>query len=195
LFQNDYIEHQIHPVAGYQDLERLNNAVVKDKEGLRFVICLGLGGLVDLSAFLELPEGAECWVIDGRRPWNLYNVYGGREGDRNVGKVSGGRYGVGELGGIKCFDDGDIEEEMSREGEAFSALIDMPEVDDDSDSEDGDESSDEEGGGVRITETPDREDANGRKRKSSDELGDSDDEDGDRSRRQRRDSAVSLSDI
>lgn len=159
---------------------------------------------MDLSNFLSLTgeDGrcVECWIIDGRRPWNLFNVYTGPpvgyEG-REDGRVEGGRYGVGDsIGGIKCFDDGDIEEDMKGEGTAFKALLEMPEVDseDESDSEDegGDENADseddDEGGGaplgVEIT--------NGRKRKSSDELEgeDSDEENGrNRSRvRVRRDS-------
>jgi cell division control protein 45 len=194
LLKRDYILHQIKPVAGYQDLERVNAKLVKGNDELKFIICLGMGGLVDLSVFLELSrgggeDGLECWVIDGRRPWNLYNVYaGGKEGDEDVaargGKVTGGRHGVGEsVGGIKCFDDGDIAEEMQREQHAFEALIEMPEVDDDNDSDDDDEavaSDDEEGqGDVSQNST--------RKRKSSDDRrDDSEDEDGAaRSRRPR----------
>ncbi|KAF8533949.1 CDC45 family [Trichophaea hybrida] len=214
LLKRDYILHQIKPVAGYQDLEKVNETLVKGNEELKFIICLGMGGLVDLSAFLELSrgggaDGVECWIIDGRRPWNLYNVYGGgKDGDDMVaargGKVIGGRHGVGDsVGGIKCFDDGDIAEEMEQEKDAFKALIEMPEVDDDSDSDDDDDddegeaaSEDEEGeGGVRLDLNGDRRSSqnSGRKRKSSDELmDDSDEEDGGRrSRRIRRDSDVS----
>lgn len=184
LLKSDYIPHKIHPVAGYQELEKLNNTLISGNEELRFVICLGLGGLVDLSNFLDLTgedgRNVECWIVDGRRPWNLYNVYMGPpvgEGlqVREDGRVSGGRYGVGgEVGGIKCFDDGDIEEDMKGEGTAFKELVEMPEVDseDESDSED--------------------EDKNGRKRKRSDEPEDEDsDEESGRNRsraRVRRDS-------
>jgi len=215
LLKRDYILHQIKPVAGYQDLEKVNETLVKGNEELRFIICLGMGGLVDLSAFLELSrgggdDGVECWIIDGRRPWNLYNVYGGgKDGDDTVatrgGKVIGGRYGVGDsVGGIKCFDDGDIAEEMEQEKGAFKALIEMPEVDDDSDSDSDDDDDDNEGeppsedeegdGGVRLDLGGERKSSqnSSRKRKSSDELmDDSDEEDrGRRSRRVRRDSDV-----
>ncbi|KAI5821281.1 CDC45 family [Pyronema omphalodes] len=105
LLKRDYILHQIKPVAGYQDLEKVNETLVRGNDELRFVICLGLGGLVDLASFLDLArdagDEAECWIVDGRRPWNLYNVY---------------------AGGIKCFDDGDILEEMAAEGEAHTLL-------------------------------------------------------------------------
>lgn len=226
LLKRDYILHQIKPVAGYQDLERVNETLVKGNEELKFLICLGLGGLVDLSAFLELSRGGgagadtvECWVVDGRRPWNLYNVYGGgKEGHEEEvaargGKVAGGRHGVGEsVGGIKCFDDGDIAEEMDQEKDAFKALIEMPEVDDDSDSEDDDDDDDgvggggggaddedehgppsedeEREGGVRLGSSGRSSQNSGRKRKSSDALMDSSEgEDGGRRpRRIRRDS-------
>lgn len=204
LLKRDYIPHKIHPVAGYQELEKVNNTLIKGNEELRFVICLGLGGLVDLSSFLELTgedgRNVECWVVDGRRPWNLYNVYTGPAGYDGVqvvedAKVKGGRYSVGEeVGGIKCFDDGDIEEDMKGEGAAFKALIEMPEVDseDESDSEDEDDdgahSSDgDEVGGV-ILDSGLLAVTNGRKRKSSDEPeGDeSDEENGRGSSRVRR---------
>lgn len=148
---------------------------------------------MDLSSFLDLTgedgRNVECWVIDGRRPWNLYNVYAGPPAEyegiqlREDGKVQGGRYGVGVVGGIKCFDDGDIEEDMGGEAVAFKALVDMPEVDseDDSDSEDdGRESEDEEEDGGAPLEIGKLEVTNGRKRKSSDEPEDeeSDEENG-----------------
>ncbi|CAZ84703.1 unnamed protein product [Tuber melanosporum] len=115
LLKQDYVPHKIHPVAGYQELENVNEALVKGNEELRFVICLGLGGLVDIAAFLDLNCGrggeegeeggrakVECWLVDGRRPWNLYNVFG--------------------VGGVKCFDDGDIEEELPRIGFGHTLL-------------------------------------------------------------------------
>jgi cell division control protein 45 len=203
LLRRDYIPHKIHPVAGYQELSHVNSTLVRGNEDLRFVICLGLGGLVDLSAMLDLGT-VECWVVDGRRPWNLHNAFGPLpEGGGEVvePKVVGGRYGVGDgVGGIKCFDDGDIEEDMAIEWEAFKALIEMPEVDsDESDSEDdGDDKSGEEdedgdeGGGVAVVaggSFPAVNGVNGRKRKSSggdpggDDGGESDEE---RTRVQRR---------
>jgi cell division control protein 45 len=220
LLKRDYILHQIKPVAGYQDLEKVNDAIVKNNDDLRFIICLGLGGLVDLSAFLELQRpgnrgddevGVECWIIDGRRPWNLYNVYaGGKYGAQDLtgteGKVVGGRHGVGEgVGGIKCFDDGDIDEEMIQEKDAFKALIEMPEIDDNSDSDNDDSNDDDDDDQEEEARSHDGEvedgvkldllgsgssQVNGRKRKSSDGLdGDSDEDyNGDRSRRPRRDS-------
>ncbi|KAI5797625.1 CDC45-like protein [Geopyxis carbonaria] len=208
LMKRDHIPHQLKPVAGYKELERINQTIVKDDAELRFVICLGLGGLVEISEHLSLkrPGGdhdVECWVVDGRRPWNLYNVYSnGPEGvdpAETGGKVTGGKHGVGKgLGGVKCFDDGDIEEEMSPERDAFKALMEMPEADsDDSDSDEDDEDDDEDeaneerasedgdaDGGVKLLQP-----GNNRKRKSSEDLEDETDDDvaSNRSRRPRRD--------
>ncbi|PWW74336.1 CDC45-like protein [Tuber magnatum] len=121
LLKQDYVPHKIHPVAGYRELENINKTLIKGNEELRFVICLGLGGLVDIAAFLDLGGGGaeeeeegrrgrvECWLVDVRRPWNLYNVFGDE----------GGKAGVG---GVKCFDDGDIEEELEGEGVAHTLL-------------------------------------------------------------------------
>lgn len=217
LLKQDYIPHKIHPVAGYQELENVNKTLIRGNEELRFVICLGLGGLIDIAAFLDLSGGegeegegrkkVECWLVDGRRPWNLHNVFGGRgggEGGKEVedkgtnGKVKGGRYGIGEgVSGVKCFDDGDIEEELEGEGVAFRALIDMPEIDEDSsdDSDDDEEEEEEEGEEIEIGGENEDEDegggvrvqlsvgsgagpASGRKRKSSEQPGGSSDHEG-----------------
>lgn len=168
LLKRDYIPHKIQPVAGYGDLSRAGEELVKPMHTANggsggVVVCLGVGGLVDLSELLGLsnPEeeeeddmgGIEVWVFDARRPWNLGNVFGGLA---NSGEVEAharrkGRgvergcitpsYASGN-GGIVVYDDGDIDEELTREREAYCALLEMPEVDDDdgngSDS-DGDE--------------------------------------------------------
>lgn len=165
LLKRDFLPHKIHPVAGYKDLSNANNILIKGNEDLRFVICLGLGGVVDLEGFLDLEKDngtfIECWVIDSRRPWNLHNVFGresgmtGQDQDNSVlvrgqggrqgiagAKVSGGRWNVGgKVGGVKCFDDGDVEEELGNEGNAFAELLAMPEMgsDDDSSSDDDDD--------------------------------------------------------
>jgi len=215
LLRQDYIPHKIHPVAGYQELENVNKTLIKGNEELRFVICLGLGGLIDIAAFLDLSSGegeegvrrVECWLVDGRRPWNLHNVFGDGGGggkeveERANGKVKGGRYGVGEgVNGVKCFDDGDIEEELEGEGVAFRALVDMPEIDEDSsdDSDDDEEEEEEieevqddggsedegEGGGVRVQLSVGSGEgvASGRKRKSSEQPGGSSDCEGESDR-------------
>ena len=117
------------------------------------VVCLGVGGLVDMSSELgldsgdrgeDLSGGIEVWLIDARRPWNLGNVFEGdpaaialREisGDAAAGNpdVDNGRikpsYKPGR-GGIIVYDDGDIDEELGAEREAYCELIRMQGVED-----------------------------------------------------------------
>ncbi|KAF7716089.1 Cell division control CDC45 family protein [Penicillium ucsense] len=160
LLKRDYIPHKIQPVAGYGDLARAGEELVQPMQTTNggsggVVICLGVGGLVDLGEILNLNSaeeevedlgGIEIWVFDARRPWNLANVFGGQAGIRQAMAeidVNARRRGRGvekgritpaytsKYGGIVVFDDGDIEEELGSEREAYYALLEMPEVDDD----------------------------------------------------------------
>ncbi|KAL4984632.1 CDC45 family [Aspergillus falconensis] len=168
LLKRDYIPHKIHPVAGYGDLARAGEELVRPMQTSNggsggVVVCLGVGGLVDLAEVLGLSGeddregiedmgGVEVWVFDARRPWNLANVFGGG-GDgaqqqdvarRKTPGVDKGcitvsyNFGSGK-GGVVVYDDGDIEEEMGKEREAYCALLEMPEVDDEGDDEDEDD--------------------------------------------------------
>ncbi|KAG6091861.1 hypothetical protein E4U31_007121, partial [Claviceps sp. LM219 group G6] len=159
LLKNDYIPHKIQPVAGYSDLEKAGKQLVApmmESQGGSggVVVCLGVGGMVDLGPLLGLEtdgeetpySGVEVWVIDAHRPWNLGNIFGGYplEGSSNeddnsyqtrtpVG-IDGGQVGrayESGRGGIVVFDDGDIEEELEKEREAYMALVDMPDIGDD----------------------------------------------------------------
>ncbi|KAK7704915.1 DNA replication initiation factor cdc45 [Diaporthe eres] len=211
LLKNDYIPHKIQPVAGYGDLERIGREHVSPLMAQNggaggVVVCLGVGGMVDLGAVLGLePEGedttfggVEVWVLDSRRPWNLGNVFGGfpLEPDMDGGSsyqtrtpigVTAGRidraYKPGK-GGVVVFDDGDIEDELGPQRNAYMALMEMPDVEDngedlgDSDSESEEEEEDSFQSAPRA----------GQKRKSwsdPDEDDDSDEEE-DRPRQRRR---------
>ena len=137
------------------------------------VVCMGVGGLVDLSEVLGLDNGEESsdmggvqvWVFDARRPWNLGNVFGGHglqptteeNGDAQTIAVRTKKLGVergrvseayrsGEAGGIIIYDDGDIEEELAKEREAYCELEGMPEVDENEDDEGGTGDSDDSAG-------------------------------------------------
>ena len=90
LLKRDYIPHKIQPVSGYADLTKTGEDLVrpmKTSEGGSggVVVCLGVGGLVDLGSLLGMEDeentqpmgGVEVWVLDARRPWNLSNVFGG----------------------------------------------------------------------------------------------------------------------
>ncbi|KAL4975621.1 CDC45 family [Aspergillus desertorum] len=168
LLKRDYIPHKIHPVAGYGDLARAGEELVRPMQTSNggsggVVVCLGVGGLVDLAEILGLSGednqgvaedmgGVEVWVFDARRPWNLANVFGGGgEGQqqheaarRKTPGVDKGcittsyKCGSGK-GGVVVYDDGDIEEEMGKERDAYCALLEMPEVDDEDEYEEYDE--------------------------------------------------------
>ncbi|KAF2138003.1 uncharacterized protein K452DRAFT_361488 [Aplosporella prunicola CBS 121167] len=201
LLKRDYIPHKIQPIAGYNDLARAGQDLVRpmrttDGGSGGVVVCLGVGGLVDLEDLLGLEEegganygGVEIWVMDARRPWNLSNIFGGHgnggtEDTELPTKPSGverGRllrsYKPGK-GGIVVFDDGDIEEELEGEREAYCALEQMPEVDE-GDDDDDDEESDEEQEYDDANQAP-TSGQGGRKRKA---WGDEEDEDSDEDER------------
>lgn len=177
LLKRDFIPHKIQPVAGYGDLARAGEELVKpmrtDRGGSGgVVVCLGVGGLVDLGEILcltaegdedgaaEAGGGVEVWVFDARRPWNLGNVFGGADAaaetlaeplneiDANARRRARTRtrgldkgcilpsYASGS-GGIVVYDDGDIEDELATEREAYYALLDMPDLGEDNDDDGG----------------------------------------------------------
>lgn len=216
LLKHDYIPHKIQPVAGYNDLEKAGRELVvpmMESQGGSggVVVCLGVGGMVDLGPLLGLePEGeespysgVEVWVLDAHRPWNLANVFGGfplepvnqvssSYKSRSPIGVSGGAidraYNSGR-GGIVVFDDGDIEGDLMTERDAYLALLDMPDIegqdndDDDNSSEDDDEEDDGDSGHESAQ--------TGQKRKSLNEDDSSDDEDS-RPRQRRRSNSVRI---
>lgn len=161
LLKRDYIQHTIQPISGYGDLSLAGENLVKPMKKQNggsggLVVCLGVGGLVDLATVLGLQAdeeqedpsgGVEVWLIDARRPWNLGNVFGGNPADMmdrlDDSRASWG-FGVenGRIlksykpgqGGIIVYDDGDIEEDLVVQREAYYQLAKMPDVEDDGDS-------------------------------------------------------------
>lgn len=212
LLKRDYIAHKVQPVSGYGDLARAGQDLVLPLTRQRggeggVVVCLGVGGLVDLEEVLGLDgqgedgasedmreHGVEVWVVDARRPWNLQNVFG--SGAAAVGGDDGNpianRPGVdqGKLlphyrpgkGGIIVWDDGDIETDLAAEREAFMELQNMPEIDEQDITMDGGAESDD--------ENDDQEPSSSQSRKRKASSQDSDEEDGsdedDRPRQRRR---------
>jgi len=213
LFKHDYIPHKIQPVAGYADLERVGRELVSpmmESNGGAggVVVCLGVGGMVDLGSVLGLePEGddntfggVEVWVVDAHRPWNLSNLFGGFPLEpetedattytaRSPVGVQGGRidraYRPGK-GGIVVMDDGDIEDELSKEQDAYLAIVDMPEIDDDGEDL-GDSEDDSDNGDEEPAETTIRA---GQKRKSWSDFDDEDSDEDDRPKQRRRSNSV-----
>ncbi|CAG7564771.1 unnamed protein product [Fusarium equiseti] len=216
LLKHDYIPHKIQPVSGYADLEKAGQELVmpmKESEGGSggVVVCLGVGGMIDLGKALGLQldvddapySGVEVWLMDARRPWNLENVFGGFPLDpateisssyqsRSPAGVDGGKitrvFNPGK-GGIIVFDDGDIEEDMEPQRNAYLTLVDIPEIDDDGDDlgdSDDEEVGDDDENADDIGQEPTHA---GQKRKSwSDAEDDSDD---DRPRQRRRSNSSS----
>lgn len=219
LLKHDYIPHKIQPISGYADLEKAGKELVMpmmESQGGAggLVVCLGVGGMVDLGPLLGLePEGeenpysgVEVWVLDAHRPWNLANIFGGFPLEPATGEsssyqarapvgVMGGQIGrayKSGRGGIVVFDDGDIEEELNAQRDAYLALIDMPDLDEDqlqlgySDDDDDDDDNDNDNGQLVA---PARA---GQKRKSwSDEPEDELSDEEDRPRQRRRSNSVS----
>ncbi|KKA27463.1 hypothetical protein TD95_005403 [Thielaviopsis punctulata] len=169
MLKHDYIQHKIQPIAGYSDLEKAGSDLVvpmmQSKGGNGgVVICLGVGGMADMGSILGLePEddddvysGVEVWLLDSHRPWNLSNVFGGYPSEplptdapgtqRPPPGVENGKittkYRSGR-GGIIAFDDGDIEDLLQEEQEAYTTLIGMPEIEETEDLGNSDSDSDE----------------------------------------------------
>lgn len=166
LFKNDFIPHNIKPIAGYADLTRAGEELVRPMRTTEggsggLVVCLGVGGLVDLESLfgLEVEDdgtggmgGVDVWVFDARRPWNLSNVFGVQsrvagESDAPL-KIAGieqgkilPHYRPGE-GGIVVFDDGDIDEELGAEKDSYCSLAEMPDLDEDDLADDDDSDAD-----------------------------------------------------
>jgi cell division control protein 45 len=214
LLKHDYIPHKIHPVAGYGDLERAGQELVAPMMETRggsggVVICLGVGGMVDMGTILGLEvegeessfNGVEVWVIDSHRPWNLGNVFGGfpLEPVSDVATSYQSRAPLGVTlgriqrsykpgkGGIMVFDDGDIEEGLDAERDAYLALVDMPDVEDDGEAyDDGNSESEQE------LEQED-EVRPGQKRKSWSDRDETSEDDDDRPRQRRRSNSVRFS--
>ncbi|EEQ27525.1 DNA replication initiation factor cdc45 [Microsporum canis] len=213
LLKRDYIPHKIQPIAGYGDLSQAGTELVHPMHTSNggsggVVVCLGVGGLVDLSETLGLDAnkdepgdmgGIEVWVIDARRPWNLTNVFGGmgepatpRGPDTqvrtSVDGVDRGRltdtYRPGK-GGIIAFDDGDIDEELALEREAYYTLEGLPDIGED-DSDDDDDS-----GSEREVQTQSKKRKSWSDRYDGD-IAASDDEDGRPAQRRRSNSGSSI---
>ena len=215
LLKRDFIPHKTQPISGYADLARAGEELVgpmRTQSGGSggVVICIGVGGLVDLGELLGLDtdgddehesHGVEVWVVDARRPWNLSNVFGGTTTRPPLAGTDGNRrlhdHGVEQgrirknykpgRGGIVVFDDGDIEEELIAERNAYCALAEMPEVD-------GDEADDDEADSEVDSEVDEEEETgHSKKRKSwSDRDQDTEDSDDDveRPRQRRRSNSV-----
>lgn len=138
-------------------------------------------GLDDTDDGEDPSGGVEVWIVDAQRPWNLGNVFGGNPADYALqetnenARVRGSGIAKGQIqptykpgrGGIIAYDDGDIDEELKTERDAYCALADMPDVEDNGESDGSESDSDAPG----LTNG-----SNSKKRKSWEDP-DEDDED------------------
>ena len=217
LFKRDFIGHKIQPVAGYDDLLHVGKTIVSKMRTQNggaggVVVCLGVGGLVDMSNVFDMEDaedgtdpsgGIQVWLIDARRPWNLGNIFAGDpkivEGETNGSHVSDdGQVVRGEVqlsyrmgrGGIIVYDDGDITLDLQEEREAYCALLDMGDVEDDDD--DSIDSDSEQGEEEDVHQSVESKQVNGRKRKTWEDREEDSDEEMERPRRRRRSGSVSV---
>lgn len=149
-------------------------------------------GLDNISGGGDPSGGVQVWLIDARRPWNLGNVFAGKPEDalqevdgnarsRLPGVVDGqiqSSFKPGQ-GGIVVYDDGDIEEELATEREAYLALSDMPDIEDEG------EALDDSDGESEIAESVNGA-AHSRKRKSWSDQEDDDEASEEENRRPRQ---------
>lgn len=156
LFKRDYIAHKIQPISGYADFRRAGVELVRPmrtQEGGSggTVVCLGVGGLVDVESELGFEAlegedresgmgGVDVWLMDARRPFELANVFDNQlpvleedgalvvQTERGVenGRVSSA-YTPGR-GGVFVFDDGDIEDYLAPERESYYKLKEIPDL-------------------------------------------------------------------
>ena len=196
LLKRDYIPHKIQPIAGYGDLSRAAEDLVRpmrttDGGSGGVVICLGVGGMVDMEEILGLDvdengEGGTGDVDVFAAPISQDPATGEfvrRQAGVDKGKILHSYQS--SRGGIIVFDDGDIEEELQAEREAYAGLEEMPEVGEEDDiSDDSDDQDDEEPSSGQAP----------KKRKSWGEEDDSEDEmtDDERPAQRRRSNSVGL---
>lgn len=135
ILRKELIQYQLIPVVGYSDLKA--NYLKVDYD-VTSVILIGCGALLDIENFLEInPEDyvienaveannndmnkphnsinfrRKIYIIDGRRPWNLENIFGSQM--------------------IVCFDDGYIDANLKQEQSAYRDLVEKYAEEDNSD--------------------------------------------------------------
>lgn len=101
---------------------------------LHTLVFLNLGSLMPLPTSVPLPPNCTLHVLDSHRPWNLSNLFATSQINDH----------------IYIWDDGEVEERLGREREAYEML----EFDVDSDSEEEDSESEGEASDYAQSDTP-----------------------------------------
>ncbi|KAK9321878.1 CDC45 family [Lipomyces orientalis] len=158
ILKRELIPHRTCPVAGYSELKARYSEL---EDEVTSVVLLGCGALVDLSAYLREEENDDeeyeeedeeesfvnrrrekrkIYVFDSHRPWNLQNVFGPDH--------------------VICFDDGDVEDGLlNKEREAYEALVELGESDEEDSEEEDEDEDDEEHGSESELEADEEENA------------------------------------
>lgn len=132
LLANDEIAFRVAPVNGYRALQHILAQDVHGHIELHTLVFLNLGSLLPLDETVPLPPHCTLHVIDSHRPWNLGNLFATSQiNDR-----------------IWVWDDGDIEQRLGMEREAYETLEFDFESDSDTEEEKDDERGSEAGGEV-----------------------------------------------
>lgn len=106
LLAQDEIAFRVAPVNGYRALQQILAQDVHDHVELHTLIFVNLGSLLPLPTTVPLPPHCTLHVIDSHRPWNLDNLFATSQmNDR-----------------IWVWDDGDIDERLLKEKEAYEML-------------------------------------------------------------------------
>ncbi|KAJ2360042.1 DNA replication initiation factor cdc45, partial [Coemansia sp. RSA 2610] len=134
------------PVSNYTEIASMNQTLVVPNLQIRSIVFLNCGAQIDIQDFVTLREDLVVMVIDSHRPFNLYNVFWHEQ--------------------VQCLDDGDVEKNMVELSQAFKD-IEFGDSSSDEDADDSDASADE------LSGSDDEDGAGiGRKRGSSEMLGD-----------------------
>ena len=185
LLKGDFVPHKVHPIAGWADLQRANDTLVRDQEDLRFVVLLNFGSYFDPTQYLDVDDAAKIYIIDSHKPVMLENCY--------------------LESNVVVWDDGEVErnseveksfwawhEEEERKQNAQSGDDGDDDDDDDDDNEAGDSGGENEAAVGRLgddeLETSSDNDGRKRRSRSPDMDGEEDDAyDSDRARRRKLD--------
>ncbi|WFD29112.1 DNA replication initiation factor cdc45 [Malassezia sp. CBS 17886] len=129
LLAEDEIAFRVAPVNGYRALQKVLAEDVHGHAELHTLVFLNLGSLLDLPTTIPLPPHCTLHVLDSHRPWNLSNLFATSQlNDR-----------------LYIWDDGEIDERLQRERDAFERLeFDVSDDEEDEGDEDGEDGGDAE---------------------------------------------------
>lgn len=76
LLKSDGISHYFLPISTYDCLRNFSQRIDGD-ESIKTIICINVGGILDISQFLNInSELTNIYILDSHRPLNLHNLYG-----------------------------------------------------------------------------------------------------------------------